>query len=129
MGMFIDIDSGLVRASQDFLVSDTLAFIAECYERGKLEKFPPAPIVRRSPVDGSFIAIDGHHLLAANAQLCKTTKVYVAESETDFLPGTGAAIARRNVDLQEKFHTSAEEANRLASEGIATITDLIRRTS
>ena len=120
MGNIIEVDTSIVRPSQDFLKPDTLRHIFTCYFGGDRSQLPPAPIVRVHPA-GGYIAIDGHNLLAIDDLLGYTCRVYVANNPTDELTpadvkrSTPEALAHRNVDLKEKFDSSLERANQLSS--------------
>lgn len=126
MTILLSVDSGSVIPSQDFLKEDTLRHIFECYKTGNLEKLPPPPIVRN--VENSFVAIDGHNLLAVNYLLGKSTEVYVAKNPDDGLPGESESAIKRNNDLKEKFDLALEVADSLKLKGINSIVDLVKYT-
>jgi len=124
MGKLIEVESGSVRPSQNFLKRNTVAFIISCYKNNLIDELPPTPIVRQDPGDGSLVAIDGHNLLAVNYLLQKPTTVYLAENEMDFLEGENSSITKRNEDLKLKFNKVLEIASSLKQNGIVTIKDL-----
>lgn len=116
----------LIAPSQDFLKPDTVAFIVERIEKGKLDQLPPDPIVRQD-ADGTLIAIDGHNLIAVRLSRQEEVEVHLAKSATDGLRPISEANVQRNSDLQDKFELVVGERSRLRSRGIASFQDLIKR--
>ncbi len=115
MGQFLKLRPAKIKPSQDFLKRDTVDFILQCIQRGKIANLPPTPIVRRDSEGDGYVAIDGHNLLAIFAMLERECDVYLAASAQDFLPNPDnlPAVAKRNQDLLEKFEECLEEARRL----------------
>ena len=128
MGKIIKINPATVHPSQDFLKADTLAFIEGNYNNGFFDKLPPTPIVRED-LQGGYIAIDGHNLLAFYASLNSECEVYVAENKSDGLTGDSEMISKRNKDLYEKYDAVLSEIDRLGEKGIVSIGDLLETIS
>lgn len=124
MSRIIKINPSTIRPSQDFLKKDTLAFIKENFDKGAFDKMPPIPIVRKAP-DESYIAIDGHNLLAFYTMHKMECEVFVAEHADDGIPGNFEMIKKRNADLKEKYDSALEQSEKLADKGIHTIEDLL----
>ncbi len=116
MGHHVILKPSSVRPSQDFLKKETMDFIFDCYKKGQLELLPPPPLVRRDPGhEGSYIAIDGHNLLAAHEFFGTECEVYIVDSVDDFLPNSenDPGILQRNKDLAEKFDSCIHEASKV----------------
>lgn len=104
-----------IRPSQDFLKKGTMNFIFDCFKKGELALLPPPPLVRRDPHHAdSYIAIDGHNLLAAHEFFGTECDVYAVDSANDFLPNpdNDSGIAQRNKDLAEKFDSCVADAEK-----------------
>ncbi len=116
MGHYIKLKPSSIKPSQDFLKKGTMDFIFDCFKRGQLELLPSPPIVRRDPDhEDSYIAIDGHNLLAAHEFFGIECEVFLVDSPTDFLsnPDNDPDIAQRNKDLAEKFESCVDEAEKI----------------
>ncbi|MEX0877395.1 MAG: hypothetical protein WDZ40_00855 [Candidatus Spechtbacterales bacterium] len=116
MGKLIKLKPEFIKPSQDFLKEGTIKFILSCYKEGKLDALPPAPIVRKQPgKPDTYIAIDGHNLLAVCEFFGKECEVYLAASADDFLPNSEnkESISQRNKDLVDKYESSIEEAQKI----------------
>lgn len=117
MGQLIILKPEAIHPSQDFLKKGTIEFIFDCYKREDVDALPPAPIVRRHPnKPDSFIAIDGHNLLAVHTFHKTACEVYLVDAADDYLsnPDAKESIAQRNEDLRHKYEKSVEEAERVS---------------
>lgn len=112
--------------SQDFLKPKTIAFILSCITSGSFEQLPPTPIVRRN-LDGKFVAIDGHNLIAVRLYLGEDIEVHVASSADDGLPATTAANIQRNQDLKEKYNAVIDDSVNVQSNGVNGFQQLIEK--
>ncbi len=128
MSKIIKITAATVKSSQDFLKQDTISFIKENYEKGNLEKLPPTPIVREF-LEGEYIAIDGHNLLAFYCLKNMDCNVFVAENKNDGIAGDLDMVKKRNKDLFEKYDTVIGLHRDLSKKGINTIADLCTYTN
>lgn len=130
MGYFQKISTKEISPSQNYLKEDTIYYILKCIEENKEEKLPPPPIVRKNPQRAnSFIAIDGHNLLAVFDMLKKPCTVFVVENKEDKLKNSSnnPAIEKRNQELKEKFEHCVKENERVRKEGITSFIDLRRK--
>jgi hypothetical protein len=116
----------IIAPSQDFLKPNTVRYIIGCIADGRFDELPPTPLVRKDE-KGSFVAIDGHNLIAVRLFRNEPVEVIVANSPIDGLPGTTTANIERNKELKEKFDTVLDERRRVAAEGILTFSDLIHK--
>ena len=115
-----------ITPSQDYLKPDTVAFIFRCIKEGRTDQLPPVPIVRQD-TGGTYIAIDGHNLIAVRLYRREDIEAHVARSASDGLPPDSDANIQRNKDLQEKFELALEERDRVAIVGVISFLDLIKR--
>lgn len=89
--MLLKIHPQKIKPSQDFLKEGTVRFILTCYSENKKDRLPPAPVVRKNPENGDYIAIDGHNLIAVRDFFDEECEVFVAShagdelTEEDFL--------------------------------------------
>lgn len=129
MGKYFYISPGNVLPSQDFLKEGTIRMIADALAEGQINRVPAPPIVRNVAFSDSFVAIDGHNLLATKFLLGENCLVYLAEDSRDFLQtnGNDPSVAQRNNDLSEKFDISALEAKRILSRGLHGISALLEK--
>lgn len=110
MGNIIKINTNQIKPSQDFLKERTVKFILACFSENKKDMLPPTPIVKKDSEDGSYIAIDGHNLLAVYDLLGEEIEVYVARDENDelteevFSNFSSESLLSRNRDLKEKYN-------------------------
>lgn len=87
----------------------------DCYKKGETSSLPPAPIARKHPnIPDTYIAIDGHNLLAVNEHLGIDSEVYLVNSAKDYLPNptNNESVVQRNRDLTEKYESSVFEADK-----------------
>ncbi|MBI4599970.1 hypothetical protein HY732_03535 [Candidatus Uhrbacteria bacterium] len=118
MGHLIKLKPSAIKPSQDFLKKGTMDFIFDCFKKGELALLPPPPLVRRDPGHmDSYIAIDGHNLLAAHEFFGTECEVFLVDSADDFLPNPNndPRITQRNKDLSEKFESCVDDANEARS--------------
>lgn len=130
MGEYIAVSSSVVLPSQDYLKPETLEYILDCYDNENYDQLPPPPIVRKHPTENdTFIAIDGHNLLAANEYLQRATEVYLADSASDVPPAkvgsNEEAVLQRTLELRKKFVSSVEASEKMKTEGFATFAELV----
>jgi 8-oxo-dGTP diphosphatase len=120
------ISANQILPSQNFLKATTLEYISLCLETNDLLNLPPTPIVREDNA-GSFIAVDGHNLLAVKAFLGEEIEVHLAKSPTDGLPNDSAANISRNEELQKKFDKVIKDRIEAERDGIASFQELIEK--
>ncbi len=117
MGHLIKLRPELIKPSQDFLKKGTVDFILDCYKKNKIDSLPPTPLVRKHPNSkNTYVAIDGHNLLAVSELLGKACEVYIVSSADDYLPNpeNKEPISQRNKDLTNKYESSVQEADRIS---------------
>lgn len=84
MGRFSYLDASKVIPSQDYLKGRTMQALIGYVEDKKPDLIPPPPIVLRVE-DKSFVALDGHNLIALQALQKRRCMVYVMDSISDSL--------------------------------------------
>ena len=128
MSQLLRVKPSQIKPSQDWLTDGTIRYILDCYSQHHEENLPPPPLVRRDPESEDLIAIDGHNLLAVAEFLGKEIDVCLVESREDRLPLSIASnkdmIDKRNRELQDKYDTVLEAAQKTAEKGINNFRDL-----
>jgi hypothetical protein len=118
------VSPSLILPSQDYLKPDSIKFIYQCINSGRLNELLPPPIVRRDK-DGNLIAIDGHNLIAVKLHRGEDIEVHLAKLDDDGLPETNEANIKRNIDLKKRFNSVIEDRARTKAKGIEAFADLI----
>lgn len=130
MGKIISLKTDKIRPSQDFLKEKTVIRILENYFKGRMNALPPIPLVRYVPEKDEYIAIDGHNLIALYDLIGEEMKVYVAESNDDYLTkdnfpeSSEDSLQDRNSDLKDKFDLVIDDAEKVMKKGIVDFADL-----
>lgn len=122
----MQIPTGQIFPSQDFLKEKTLRFIFECIRTGNEAELPPTPLVRKDDA-GKLIAIDGHNLIAVRHYRNEPIEVVMADSVQPVLSPTSEANNARNQELADKYDTVLADQRRVAAEGITSFDNLIAK--
>jgi len=85
MGKILNVNPDELLATQDNIKRDTVKFILKTMVRGKFDKLPAIPIVKKE--DNNIIVLDGHNLLCVYGMLGKKCDVYVADDAFDTVNG------------------------------------------
>ena len=70
-----------IKPSQNFLKEHTFNFIHKCIDEQREEDLPKAPLVKK--IGDTYVAIDGHNLIAVFDELKRDIEVYIVKSAAD----------------------------------------------
>jgi hypothetical protein len=116
-----------VYPSQEILKPETVKYIFNCIRTKKRDHLPPPPIVRK--INSSYIAIDGHNLLAVYYYLKEPIEVHVATNNKDTINESTEGATERNAELRIKFRSVLKNREVAKLKGINTFSDLIAKYS
>lgn len=116
-----------VYPSQDFLKPETVKYIFRCIHSDQLELLPAPPIVAK--INGTYVAVDGHNLLAVYHYMREPIEVHVAKNRDDGIDESIEGAKERNFNLKKKFALLLQARESAKQKGINTFADLISKYS